>query len=201
MKIMSDKDKCSVVFIRQFDGWFPVDLTEDTEGSAPSALADLIKKLRQASAVSEDFDLYCVFMLDMDDGGLWLETLTAGESSDDPVVIPATVSSVVLVGLSMLLGHTNVKGLRGDYEKLEVPVDDGNIYVKYTNNKTSDGMKDECTCVYAYSKDCRFVGSYSTVDGFFIDKKGEKVEINGENQRVAEACFRLDRRSEDEVKV
>jgi hypothetical protein len=198
---MNKEDACSVVFIEQQDGWVPVDLKEEVAETSPEPLKSVFNKLIQASKIAEDFDLYCIFSVSLTRGVMTLEGFaTPGEHKED-VSIPASVSSAVLTGLSMFLGDSVLcDGLFNGSYSLICSDEDGNAYMKYTNIKDSDQMSDKTVCAYAYNKDCRFIGSYSTVDNSFIDKDGKTIKLNEKSERMVKQCFEFSRNGEGESK-
>ena len=197
---MSNEENCSVVFIKQDEGWMPVDLKQSVADTAPEPLKTLFNRLIEASKIAEDFDLYCIFSISLDGKTFNLEGFATPGAHKEDVVIPASVSSAVLIGLSLFLGDSACCGLlTGNYSAICCD-EEGNVYVKYINKKDVEQMSDKSVCVYVYDKNCRFVGSYSTVDESFINKDGKKIKLDEKSEGVVKRCFELRRDDEGEDK-
>lgn len=182
-------DKCSVVFVSGPGGWTPVDLVDSVVENVPELLKNICNRLIKASKIAEDFDLYCMFLLDLDNCMLKLDRLLTSANSEEDVEIPASVASAVLVGMALFMRREYLPQLVGEFKELDLPEPSEYRFVVYRNSKDNESMSDVSLCVYAYTKDCRFVGSYSLVDDCFLDKDGNKIDIEGKNGEVIRSCF------------
>lgn len=194
-------NKCSVIYFKNNQGgWDPVDLTEKVVNTMPEYLKGFCSPVLEAAKIAEDFSLYCVFSLDLSGGVLMLRgfaSADAGESEEEAV--PKALATAILTGIALKLGTPTVSlFLKGaEIKTIDVPKAEEYTYIKYEDVIDTEGMKDASVCIYVYSPEFRYVGSYSLEDGCILDKNGKKVNVEEDNEKFIRELFRLDKLCED----